>query len=123
MSLTVKRGRTHKYLGMLLDYSVKGQVKIYMQDYIATILKDLPKSFDGKSVTPSNSYYLFEVNKECRKLNQIDSNQFHHVVAQLLFLCKCARPDIQEAVAFLTTCAKSPDEDNQKKLQRCIIYL
>ena len=41
----------------------------------------------------------------------------------MLFLCKRARPDIQTAVAFLTTRVKGPDEDDWKKLRRCIKYL
>jgi hypothetical protein len=41
----------------------------------------------------------------------------------LLFLSKRARPDIQTAVAFLTTRVKSPDEDDYKKLARTMNYL
>ena len=37
------------------------------------------------------------------------------VIAKLLFLCKRAHPDIQTAVAFLTTRVMAPDEDNYKK--------
>jgi hypothetical protein len=40
-----------------------------------------------------------------------------------LFLCKRARPDIQTAVAFLTTRVKRPDTDDYKKLTRVIKYL
>ena len=48
---------------------------------------------------------------------------FHHNVAKLLFLCKRARPDIQTAVTFLTTCVMAPDEDDYKKLARVMKYL
>lgn len=47
----------------------------------------------------------------------------HHRVARLLFLCKRARPDLQVAVAFLSTRVKSPDCDDWKKLKRAIQYL
>jgi hypothetical protein len=30
---------------------------------------------------------------------------------------------VQTAVSFLTTCLKSPDEDDYKKLRRCMRYL
>jgi hypothetical protein len=36
--MTVSRGKSHKYLGMTLDYSATGQVKITMFDYIEEIL-------------------------------------------------------------------------------------
>ena len=48
---------------------------------------------------------------------------FHHNVAKLLFLCKQARPNIQTAMAFLTTCMMAPDEDDYKKLARVMRYL
>ena len=38
-------------------------------------------------------------------------------------LCKRARPDIQTAVAFLTTRVMAPDEDDCKKLARVMRYL
>ena len=78
--LTVKIGNKHECISMLLDYSVKGKVKIDMQDYIDAILEDLPKGFDSEAVTPATSY-LFEVNDECKKLNQVNSKQLHHIFA------------------------------------------
>jgi len=42
------------------------------------------------------------------------------MVAKLLFLSKCARPDIQEAITFLTTRVKQPVTDDYKKLLRVI---
>ena len=38
-------------------------------------------------------------------------------------MCEHARPDVQPAVAFLTTCASQPDEDDWKKLRRMIDHL
>jgi hypothetical protein len=32
--MTVRRGKIHKYLGMTLDYTVYGQFKITMLDYV-----------------------------------------------------------------------------------------
>jgi hypothetical protein len=48
---------------------------------------------------------------------------YHHNTAKLLFLCKRARPDIQTAVAFLSTRVQAPDTDDYKKLQRTMQYL
>ena len=41
---------------------------------------------------------------------------FHHLTAKLLYLCKHTRPDLQMAVAFLTTRVQNPDIDDFKKL-------
>eukprot|EP00978_Attheya_sp_CCMP212_P046655 scaffold403813_cov59-Attheya_sp.AAC.2 len=41
--LTIKRGKTHDYLGMTLDFSTSGKAKIFMVDYIqGMLLDDLP---------------------------------------------------------------------------------
>jgi hypothetical protein len=36
--MTVSRGKTHKYLGMNLDYTVRGKFKISMFDYVEEII-------------------------------------------------------------------------------------
>jgi hypothetical protein len=48
---------------------------------------------------------------------------YHHNAAKLLFLSKRARPDVQTAVAFLSTRVKLPDADDSKKLARTLKYL
>ena len=45
------------------------------------------------------------------------------MTAKLLYLSKRTRPDIQTAVAFLTTHVSSPDYDDYKKLGRCLKYV
>ena len=60
---------------------------------------------------------------EAKYLSEERAQQFHHVVAQLLFLACRARRDIQVAVAFLTTRVKAPDEDDWAKLRRVLQYL
>lgn len=120
--LTVRRGREHDYLGMVLDYSECNKVKIRMEGYIENMLNDMPDDMEGEAVTPAANH-LFEVNQNGTKLDETASEFFHHVVAQLLFLCKRGRPDLQTAVAFLTTRVKEPDTDDYKKLMRVMKYL
>ena len=59
--LTIRRGNVHDYLGMTLDYSISGKVKIIMSDYIFNILHGLPEDMDGESPTPAANY-LFDIN-------------------------------------------------------------
>ena len=121
-ALTIHRGKIHDYLGMKLDYSEKGIVKIDMEQYVQNILKEMPEEMSGVSPTPAANH-LFDVNPDQQKLDITQKEFFHHVVAQLLFLCKRARPDIQTAIAFLCTRVKNPDTDDYKKLCRVIKYL
>jgi hypothetical protein len=120
--LTKTRGKVHDYLGMTLDFSVPGQVKFTMTDYVKGMLEGLPSDMDGKAATPAANH-LFEVKQEPELLCESAADMFHHNVAKLLFLCKRARPDIQTAVAFLCTRVKAPDTDDYKKLARVMRYL
>jgi hypothetical protein len=43
-AMKVSRGKIHKYLGMTLDYTVRGQVKITMFDYLDDILAAFDKA-------------------------------------------------------------------------------
>ena len=101
---------------MQIDYTKIKQVQITMYDYIHNMLNELPPDMDGVATT-SAANNLFSVNQEAQKLNEKSAEMFHHNVAKLLYLCKRARPDIQTAVAFLTTRVKKPDEDDLKTAQ------
>ena len=119
--MTITRGNDHEYLGVNIKY-LKRKVQMSMKKYIKEMLQELPKDMDGTAATPA-AKHLFEVNEECKKLPEKQAMMFHHYVAKLLFLCKRARPDIQTAVAFLSTRVKGPDEDDWKKLGRVMKYL
>ena len=120
--LTVTHGKIHDYLGMTLDFSVPQKVQIQMYDFIDKMLADLPVDMDGTAQTPAADH-LSTVNPTPKPLPEETTIMFHHNVAKLLFLCKQARPDLQTAVAFLSTQVKSPDEDDYKKLTQFMRYL
>lgn len=118
--LSIKDGKEMDYLGMLVDFSKKGFVKISMTDLIDEVLEDYP--VDKVANSPAASH-LFDTNPDCPKLSDRDREAFHSVVAKLLYIAKRGRPDILLAVTFLTTRVKAPDLDDQKKLLRLISYL
>jgi hypothetical protein len=93
--LTKTRGSLHYYLGMTLDFSSEGKVKITMVDYIQNMLDKLPSDMDGEAATPAANH-LFDVNGATADmiLDWETAELYHHNVAKLLFLCKWARPDI-----------------------------
>jgi hypothetical protein len=103
--LSVTRGKIHEYLGMTIDYSKKGKVKITMIPYIKSMLDELPPDLASKAATPAASH-LFQLNEDAEKLDKYTAQLFHHNVAKLLFLCKRACPDMQTAIAFLCTQVK-----------------
>jgi hypothetical protein len=117
-AMEVSRGKTHKYLGMTLDYNVRGQLSVTMFDHlddILTVFEKIEPNGDGTktSAAPTN---LFTVNEDCEKLPDGKAVEFHNVVAKTLFVTKRARPDTCTPIAFLTTRVREPDTDNWKKM-------
>ncbi|KAG7356172.1 enoyl-CoA hydratase [Nitzschia inconspicua] len=121
--LSVTRGKVHEYLGMTIDFSNTEFVQFYMHDFVNGIIEETPAELlKGIPTTPAANH-LFDIDDNAEKLDSQQAITFHHLVAKLLYLCKRARPDLQLAVAFLTTRVQSPDVDDWKKLGRCLTYL
>jgi len=78
-------GKIHDYLGMNLDFTVKGKVSITMFDYIKNMLNELPIDMAEVAVMPVATH-LFEVSDSGVKLKASEAELFHHNVAKLLFL-------------------------------------
>ena len=66
--LTISRGKVHEYLGMTIDFSVKGKVKLTMMKHIENMLTELPVDMSGTVRSPRASH-LFDVNDDAENLN------------------------------------------------------
>jgi hypothetical protein len=106
--VTVTRGKVHDYLGMTLDYSEPGKVAIRMDQYVNEFLSNVPEDMLGTMATPAAAH-IYEVNPNAELLDPGTADRFHTLTAKLLFLCKRARPDLQQAMSFLTTRVKKPE--------------
>ena len=73
-----------------------------------------------KSAAPAN---LFTVKEHYKKLDKECSEQFHSIVAHVLFNTKRSRPDTGTAVSFLTTRVRAPDQDNWLILAHLMMYI
>jgi hypothetical protein len=123
-AMEVSRGKTHKYLGMTLDYNVRGQVSVTVFDHlddILTVFEKIEPNGGGTktSAAPTN---LFTVNEDCEKLPDVKA-EFHNIVAKTLYVTKWARPDTCTPIAFLTTRAREPDTDDWKKMVHLMKHL
>jgi len=81
---TTTCGKVLEYLGMMLDYSIKGKIKISMHEYIDKLLSKLPSDMNGRARTPV-ARHLFDVNQDARISPEAAAQSFHHLVAKLLF--------------------------------------
>ena len=132
--MKINRGKVHKYLGMTLDFTTKGQVKISMIEYVKDIISAWEKAsksiYDGftivkrgrKGKATAAPDDLFKVNEDSVKLNQDMAMSFHNIVAKALYLVKRARPDASVAIAFLTKRVREPDVDDWRKLEHLVEY-
>jgi hypothetical protein len=124
-AVTVSRGKIHKYIGMTLEYSVPGQVKITMLDYVNDILaafdKAEPKGGGTKTSAAPDS--LFKVDEDCNNFAQDKAVEFHNLVAKTLYATKRAMPDTCTAIEFLTTRVREPDKEDWTKLVHLMRYI
>jgi hypothetical protein len=122
-------GKTHKHLGMSLDFGHDNQCMITMIDYVDKIVavydKALGKLDDGFSAvkkknnparTSTAPDDLFVGDKDAEKLSKESSIAFHNLVAKTLYVSKHAIPDVSTAIAFLTTWVRAPDINDWRKL-------
>jgi hypothetical protein len=120
--LTVRRGKVHDYLGMILDFSTPGKLVVSMEPYIRSMIEEMPEDMTGTAVNPAAAH-LLDVNSHPEYLTEKESAVFVHLVMQLLYLSQRARPDVRTAVSFLCTRLQKPDRDDYKKLARAMKYL
>jgi hypothetical protein len=121
--LSKSRGKKHDYLGMILDYSVPGELMVNMVSYVKMVLNGVPADMRGKAVNPAASY-LYKINQDNpHYLDEETAEMFHSVTMQLMYLAHRGRPDILLAVSFLASRVQKPDTDDYKKLARVTKYL
>ena len=103
--MTVSIVKVHKYLGMTLDYTVRGRVQITMIDFLDKFLIDFDKAEPkgGGTKTSAAPENTFKVEEDCEKLPQSETLKFHNLVANNLYATKRSRLDTFTAVTFLTT--------------------
>jgi len=115
--ISVHCSPTHDYLEMHLDFSKPQKLVVTMTKYIKNVITDAPSDMEGTTASTPTANHLFDVDPSCDKLDAECMELFHHITAQLLYLCKHALPVIQTVVAFLCTQVTfSPDLDDWKKL-------
>jgi uncharacterized protein with ATP-grasp and redox domains len=66
-------GKVHDFLGMTLDFSVEGKVKVLMKDYIENMLNDFPYIEEVntlKQVKTPAAEYLFVIDDQAVKFGE-----------------------------------------------------
>ena len=115
------RGKVHEFLAMTLDFRTKGVVKINMVDYCEKMLKEFGYDIGDPVDNPATPDLFHKGDGE--PLDAEKREQFHTTVAQGLFVCKRARPDIHPTIAVLCTRVREPNQSDWKKLIQLLRFL
>jgi len=116
------RGKEHEFIGMNLKFTDDRKVKCSMKKHVLKAINSFHDDITRDASTPVTSY-LFGVRESSPHLSEEKADNFHSVVAMLLFISRRCRLDIQTAVGFLTTRVSAPDQDDWNKLKRVLQYL
>jgi hypothetical protein len=123
--MAISRGKVHTYLGMKLDFTLPGRVKITMFEFLEEVILAFEKADPngGGTKTSAAPADLFKIDEDCTKLAPKRAKEFHNIVAKMLYATKRARPDTCTSIAFLTTRVREPDYDDWAKLTHLIQYV
>jgi hypothetical protein len=89
-----------------------------MTKYVENMINEFPVKLGKKDVAKTSAGdNLFNLGTGA-KLDTKRSEIFHTFVAKGLFLCKRARPNIQQAILVLCTRVKDPNQADWEKLMR-----
>jgi hypothetical protein len=121
--MKVSRGKIHEYLGMTLDFSSPGIVRVTMKKYIDEVIEHFLRFDTFKLKSTAAPEDLFKIDEDDPLLDHHHKEGFHTIVAKILYATKRARPDTCTAVAFLTTRVDKATEMDWKKLRHLVGYL
>ena len=93
-----------------------------MKDQLLEVIEIFGGDITGTVKTPAQ-HNIFYVNENSIKLIGKQCEVFHSVTQNILYITKKARPDLETAVAFLTTRVSKSDVDDWKKLERVLIWI
>jgi hypothetical protein len=122
-NLTVTRGRVHEYLGMTIDFRVKGEVRFSQYDFVKKLLNSLPESLNSGLKNTAAPEYLFKTTDSSNPLDHSRKELFHTITAKTLWLSQRTRTDVQLAVGFCCTRIQEPNEHDWKKLNHLMQYI
>ena len=115
-------GKSHDYLGMMLNFTADKTVEIHMEDHIQEAIDAFDEDVTKPVYTPAGRT-LFEVDEKSPALSFDQAKMFHKIVAKLLFVSRRCRLDIILAEAFLCTRVSKSTVQDKSKLKRLLRYL
>ena len=121
-TMSVKRGKNHTFLGMDVNFKDDGKIGITSKKYLEECIESFGEPLNRKPPTPSKGD-LFDIDSDSPRLCKAKSSLYHHIVAKLLYVAKCSRPDIDTTIAFMCIRVSKSTEEDWIKLRRLLEYI
>ena len=136
--IKVVTGKTHNYLGMVIDFSTPHVVTLnqtgMVLDIITTTRAAVARAQETGSKVPPKirskappktpaAPYLFDCSQDSQPLPESLKTIYHSTVAKLIFLSNRTRADILTTVSFLSKKVLHPTLECWGKLTRVLSYL
>jgi hypothetical protein len=116
--LTVKADRTLSYLGMEATFDDdNGSVTLGQTGYVSDIIKRF--NITGKASSPADN----DLFKSVPDSPPTDITRYRSMVMSTFYLAKRTRPDLLVATSYLASRCAAPTEDDQRKLNRVLMYV
>ena len=120
--MTKSFGNSHEFLGMEIFFPGDGTVSIGMDRYIKQAIEEFDLVVSRIATSPARRI-VFQLNNTSPMLNEKERENFHSVVARLLYVSIKCRLDIQLPVSFLCSRVSKATKQDQYKLLRILQYL
>ena len=117
--ITVNRGKVHSYLGMLFDYSVPGQVKITMDNYMNELLEEY--AWIKQTASTPAAVNFFEV-VESELLSKEDNKSYRRLLARLYYPSFRIKPECIGYLGYLASRSNIATRSDYNKLKRILAY-
>ena len=82
--MTIKRGKSHTFVGIDFTLNKNGTVSIFMKDYINECIDVFGRNDIKKKASTPARHDLFDTNEKSNKIDSKRAEIFHHIVAKLL---------------------------------------
>ena len=120
--LEVQHGPSFSFLGVDYEINQDGTVSMHAQKQIQEAIDAFPEPINRAVRSPAG-HGLFQINEDDPLLVKCKSDTFHSLVMKLMWIEKRVRPDIETAIAFLSTRVSCPNITDWSKLKRVLQYL
>ena len=120
--MSVTRGDEHVLLGVKICFPRDGTVGVKVDNYLRDAFDAFGEPLTRKAATPALKD-LLTIDMSSPRLSDDRAARFRRVVGILQWACKCGRPDVDLAIAFMRSRVDFCTVQDWKKLRGLLLFL